>query len=146
MTSTKMYATQSDGTISRKFVKGMAKKFEELSKETSLSFEANFKQCNWWLDTKTSDHCFDDLAHDPSAPTDITTNDQYTVNADITTHTIAIDKAEIANEVQETINQMANDGNRTIIDDPNVEHLFDQLTSCLRFPSQTTNVPNEKTR
>lgn len=141
-----MYATQSDGTISRKFVKGMAKKFEELSKDSSLSFEANFKQCNWWLDTKTSDHCFDDLAPDPSAPIDHTTNDQYTVNTDFTTHPIAIDKAEIANEVHETGNQMADDENRTIIDDQNVEHLFDQLTSCLRFPSQTTNIPNEKTR
>lgn len=161
-----MYAKQSDGTISRKFVKKMTQKFEDLG--NSMSYEANFQQCNWWLDTPASDHCFDDLS--PDTPPE---NEQFshTINNDEIKHTIAIDRAEIADEVQgmdnqavnkmqETSNHIANDVQETnnqitdgvqetenqTVDETNRTTIEEESTSCLHFPSETTNVPNEETR
>lgn len=133
----KMYSTQIGGTVSRKFVKEMARKFDQIGQESS--FEANFKQCNWWLDTSKADLCVDDHtldSQDQCHPVD----DQYRVNADVTTHTIAIDTAEIANEFQDPSDDTSS------MDDPNKSILFEKITECLRFPSQTPNAENEKSR
>lgn len=164
LSSDKMHANQSDGTgtISRKSVKLMAKKFEQISAESYISsHEANFKQCNWWLDMPTSATCFDDLAHDPQTQS----NDdhhhqdgtqQYDINVAPVTHAIPFETAEIANEFPSSgSSSVGNDSERgdetngpLSIDNPDKVDFLQQINQCLRFPTTklSQNEDNEKIR
>lgn len=141
-----MHANQSDdgtGTISRKFVKLMAKKFEQIGTDSYISsHEANFKQCNWWLDMPTSATCFDDLGHDPQTQTgEGGGGGGINVVAPIT-HAIAFETAEIANEFQ-SIGSSGNDSGKgdetdgplSIDNHPDKADFLQQINQCLRFPS-----------
>lgn len=160
-------------TISRKFVKLMAKKFEQISTDSYISsHEANFKQCNWWLDMPTSATCFDDLGHDPQTPSNpdnhhidgaesgdnnAGNNHQYGIHAAPVTDAIAYETAEIANE---TIHSSSASRKADETDGP--EHrpssidnnadkadFLQQIKQCLRFPTAKTaphTEDNEKIR
>lgn len=145
-----MHANQSDGTgtISRKFVKLMAKKFEQIGADSFISsHEATFKQCNWWLDMPTSATCFDDLGHDPQTHTNDDRTDgnyQYGINVAPLAHAIAFETAEIANEFPSSgdgnIGRDETDGleHRPVsIDDnrPDKADFLQQINQCLRFPT-----------
>lgn len=149
-----MNANQSDGTgtISRKFVKSMAKKFEQISTESTCisSHEANFRHCNWWLDIPASATCFDDIGLDPQQIITTPNSAVYDVNMP---DTIPFETAEIANEHQTTNAATA------VTDLPDgIEQrqstfyldkgdFFQQINACLRFPAtQRTNEDNEKIR
>lgn len=171
--SNKMHANHKDGTdtISRKFVKLMAKKFEQISTDSYISsHEANFKQCNWWLDMPTSATCFDDLAHDPQTPSNEDhPNDgggsggnkhQYGINVAPVTDAIAFETAEIANEVLQSTKgggDASEKGDETdglehrplSIDSADKGDFLQQIKQCLRFPTAKTaqhNEHNEKIR
>lgn len=162
--SNKMHTNQSDGTISRKFVKLMAKKFEQISTDSYISsHEANFKQCNWWLDMPTSANCFDDLGHDPQTQSndddhrvdgdgggsgDGGNNYQYGINVAPVTDAIAFETAEIANEIYQS---SGSGGDQTdglehrplSIDNADKIDFLQQIKQCLRFPSAKTTHHNE---
>lgn len=170
-----MHANQSDdgtGTISRKFVKLMAKKFEQIGTDSYISsHEANFKQCNWWLDMPTSATCFDDLGHDTQTPINEGGNgdggsgvgNQFSINvvAPIT-HAIAFETAEIANEFQSIGSSGGDDSGKgdetdgplSIDNHPDKVDFLQQINQCLRFPTSTKpsqhnnddNTSNEKIR
>lgn len=132
-----MYAKQSDGTISQKFVRQMAKKFEQISVDSTSyisSHEANFKQCNWWLDIPSSVTCFDDLANDSQAQTNEDC-DQYEINTENTTH--AVETAEVANEYHSAKN-MDEIEHRRSKNDPGKAIFYQQIDECLSFPAKIT--------
>lgn len=92
----KMYAKSIQRKDTQSFVRQMAKQFEQIGVDSTVytsSHEANFRQCNWWLEMPSSVTCFDDLAHDPHEQV----NSQNLTEAN-TVH--EIETAEIANEFQ----------------------------------------------
>lgn len=119
-----MYAksNQGTGTLTRNFVRQMAKQFEQISTE-SMSFvnshEANFKQCNWWLDMPSA-ACFDDLTSDANQSQHNDVSPQYTIDRENVVHDV--ETAEIANE--NTIHDLDLDKN----------NFFNHIAHCLQLP------------
>lgn len=152
-----MHANQSDdgtGTISRKFVKLMAKKFEQIGADSYISsHEANFKQCNWWLDMPTSATCFDDLGQGSegsgggvgAGDGGSAVGSQFSISVVApVTHAIPFETAEIANEFQ-SIGSGGDDSGKgddidgplSIDNHPDKADFLQQINQCLRFPSST---------
>lgn len=131
-----MYAKQDQGTLTKNSVRQMAKQFEQISVDTTSyvsSHEANFKQCNWWLDMPSSAACFDDLMHDShSQCVDIAGNSV----------TLAVDNAEIANEFQRTVFMDKIDNN----DCSEKADFLVKIDKCLSFPTQSSTKENAMNR
>lgn len=123
-----MYAKSGQDTLSRNFVRQMAKQFEQISAESmsySNSHEANFKQCNWWLDMPSSATCFDDLT---SQPDNEDCQLRYDLAGESSSH--GIETAEIA-------------GTDEIDVDPEKMKFLTQVVNCLNFPPKSND--NETT-
>lgn len=132
-----MYAKQDQGTLTRNFVRQMAKQFEQIEKikidSTSYvnSHEANFKQCNWWLDMPSSVTCFDD------PPTENGNESQVHKNLVENHVPLAIDRAEIANELQNAHTPDNDDSEKKIF--------FNKIDKCLSIPPKSPD-ENAKNR
>lgn len=144
-----MYTKQDLGTLSRNFVRQMAKQFEQISSVDSTSYssehEANFKQCNWWLDNMPSlaVTCFDDLPNDSQQQSDNDCLAPFDIAGERPAHQQQqqlhdIDEtAEIANEVNEFQNNVSASCTET---DHNAT-FFRHIDQCLSFPpSKSTKI------
>lgn len=129
-----MYTKQDQGTLSRNFVRQMAKQFEQISSVDSTSYvsahEANFKQCNWWLDMPSFATCFDDLTSDPQLQNDNDCPAQYDLAGENVVQQSDVETAEIANEFQNC-------------DDDSQATLFRKIDQCLSFPPKLAISTNE---
>lgn len=142
-----MYTKQDQGTLSRNFVRQMAKQFEQISSIDSTSYvsshEANFKQCNWWLDMPSSATCFDDLTSDSQPQGENDCHTHFDIAGESVVHSQDVETAEIANEFQSSIPSSV----PTIRDrDGSSATFFRQINECLSFPPKLAKCTEEKTK
>lgn len=136
-----MYTKQDQGTLSRNFVRQMAKQFESISSVDSTSYvsahEANFKQCNWWLDMPSSIACFDDLTNDSQPQIENICTADYDIAGEISVHDQDVETAEIANEFHNTAEPPDHDESNATF--------FRRLDEILGFPTKKSPEPSEET-
>lgn len=128
-----MYAKSGQDTLSRNFVRQMAKQFEQISVDSMSyvnSHEANFKQCNWWLDIPSSATCFDDLTNPSGNDDDCQSG--YDLAGESSSAHGKVETAEIA--VADEIDL-----------DPEKTKFFTQVANCLSFPSKADDNENTPT-
>lgn len=142
-----MYPKIHDMSKSQNFVRRMAEHFEQISLDTKTygnGHEINFKQCNWWLETPSSVHYFDDPMSEPNPQ-----QGDATANCQIIYENVSeVDLEEITGR---RMNKDCDDGaidsafpDLSAHNEPDGSNFLLKVDQCLRFAHRNQTITESK--